>query len=152
MNAELDSKLCAKYPTIFRERGLSMSQTAMCWGMQADDGWYDLLDNLCAQLDLIHKKFGIATVASTVKEKYGGLRFYHHQETDPGRIATDDDKAIFDLIDSVVSNAEALSESCCEVCGKYGSMHHKGSWMKTVCSSHAIDLGYEKYEVKEDDL
>jgi replicative DNA helicase Mcm len=71
MTPELDKKLCDKYPVIFRQRGMDMSQTAMCWGFQCENGWWNLLDNLCAQLDLIHKKFGIITVATTVKEKYG---------------------------------------------------------------------------------
>ena len=142
MNKELDKKLCDKYPVIFRERCLSMSQTAMCWGIQSDDGWWELIDDLCAQLDLIHRKFGVATVATTVKEKYGGLRFYTHQELDKGRKETADDKVILDILDAVVSQAEAISYSRCEICGDFGYMHMKGSWYKTLCSDHGKQEGY----------
>lgn len=47
MNAELDKKLVQKYPKLFAQRNLPMSQTAMCWGFQHGDGWFHIIDNLC---------------------------------------------------------------------------------------------------------
>jgi len=46
MHPLLDNYLCKKYPKIFAERNLPMTQTCMCWGF-AGDGWFLLLDNLC---------------------------------------------------------------------------------------------------------
>lgn len=50
MNAELDKKLCDTYPEIFTDRHAPMNQTAMCWGFECGDGWYWLIDQLCAAL------------------------------------------------------------------------------------------------------
>lgn len=142
MTPELDKKLCEKYPYIFSQRGMDMSQTAMCWGMQCENGWWNLLDNLCSQLDLIHKKFGIITVATTVKEKYGVCRFYYSNDVDPGREPKDGDKEIYTLIDEVVTEAERVSELTCEVCGKPGSLCEKHRWYQTLCPEHALLEGY----------
>jgi len=50
MREELDNKLCAKYPKIFRDRNLPMNQTCMCWGFEHDDGWYNIIDQMCANI------------------------------------------------------------------------------------------------------
>lgn len=42
--------LVAKYPIIFRDRHGDVTRTAMCWGFECGDGWYDLLDVLCANI------------------------------------------------------------------------------------------------------
>lgn len=47
MREELDKKLCEKYPKIFRDRFADMRTTAMCWGFECGDGWYNILDSLC---------------------------------------------------------------------------------------------------------
>lgn len=50
MRKELDEKLCEKYPLIFSQRHAPMTETAMCWGFDCGDGWYDLIDVLCHQI------------------------------------------------------------------------------------------------------
>jgi hypothetical protein len=50
MNNELDNALCAKYPKIFVERNLPMNQTCMCWGFDHGDGWYNIIDMLCSNI------------------------------------------------------------------------------------------------------
>lgn len=50
MNENLDSALTIKYPKIFRNRYGSMRETAMCWGFSHDDGWYNIIDMLCANI------------------------------------------------------------------------------------------------------
>jgi hypothetical protein len=50
MREELDNKLCAKYPKIFRDRNAPMNQTCMCWGFEHDDGWYNIIDMMCANI------------------------------------------------------------------------------------------------------
>lgn len=50
MNKELQNKLFEKYPKIFRQKDLSMQETCMCWGITTGDGWYQLIDDLCAQI------------------------------------------------------------------------------------------------------
>jgi hypothetical protein len=50
MKQELQQKLYDKYPKIFRQKDLPMTQTCMCWGIDTNDGWYSLLDTLCSQI------------------------------------------------------------------------------------------------------
>lgn len=50
MSPELDKQLCEKYPLIFAQRHRSMQETAMCWGFDVGDGWYNILDALCANI------------------------------------------------------------------------------------------------------
>jgi hypothetical protein len=78
MKQELDDKLCKKYPLMFAERNMPMTETCMCWGFECGDGWYDLLDCLCYS---IQKYLDLRTdveqvVVTQVKSKFGGLRFY----------------------------------------------------------------------------
>jgi len=47
MSPNLDEALTAKYPKIFRNRYADMRETAMCWGFSHDDGWYNIIDMLC---------------------------------------------------------------------------------------------------------
>lgn len=48
MREELDKALCEKYPDIFKNRYASPQESCMAWGFDCGDGWYTLIDNLCA--------------------------------------------------------------------------------------------------------
>lgn len=48
MKAKLQKKLFDKYPKLFRQKDLPMTQTCMCWGIDTGEGWYDLIDILCS--------------------------------------------------------------------------------------------------------
>lgn len=123
MTNTLDQKLCKKYPEIFKDRHGDMKQTAMCWGFDHNDGWYKIIDELCAN---IMKVCGdTVPVATQVKEKYGTLRFY----IDSGN------EAVFDAI----AKAEDKSSRTCEICGESGKLRSKGHWVKTLCEKDAID-------------
>jgi len=50
MKQELDEALCAKYPKIFKYRHAPMTHTAMCWGFDCGDGWYNIIDVLCGNI------------------------------------------------------------------------------------------------------
>lgn len=50
MNAELDKQLCDKYPKIFSDRYADMKTTAMCWGFECSEGWYNIIDHLCSNI------------------------------------------------------------------------------------------------------
>lgn len=51
MREELDAELVKKFPRMFRNRYGDMRETAMCWGFECGDGWYQILLSLC---DNIH--------------------------------------------------------------------------------------------------
>jgi len=50
MKKELDEALVAKYPKIFKYRHAPMTHTAMCWGFECGDGWYNIIDVLCSNI------------------------------------------------------------------------------------------------------
>lgn len=125
MSPELDKQLCEKYPKIFADRNKPMTETAMCWGFECGDGWYDLIDHLCGEiqwhLDKNAKKGTPQFVASQVKEKFGTLRFYG----DGG-----DEK-----IRAFIWFAEGYSGKICETCGQPGKRRGQG-WVYTACDEH----------------
>lgn len=119
MNKELEQKLFDKYPKIFVEKDLPMSQTCMCWGIKTGDGWYDLLDKLCYSLQWWTDKNGHPQVVATqVKEKFGTLRFYT--------------RGVSDFQDGMVTFAESMSGRICEKCGKPGEIQ-RGGWVSVRC-------------------
>jgi len=50
VNRKLDKQLCEKYPKIFANRNGDMKTTAMCWGFECGDGWYNIIDVLCGNI------------------------------------------------------------------------------------------------------
>src|SRR5210317_1330985 len=50
MNSSLQDRLYQKYPKIFAQKDLDMTQTAMCWGISCGDGWFNIIDNLCSEI------------------------------------------------------------------------------------------------------
>jgi hypothetical protein len=50
MNEKLDTELCTKYPKLFVNRNAPMQETCMCWGFSHGDGWYNIINQLCANI------------------------------------------------------------------------------------------------------
>lgn len=145
MSPELDKKLVEKYPLIFKDRHASMQITAMCWGFECRDGWYNIINALCFQIQshidwknsqrqslLTNNPYNRPipdevpqVVATQVKEKFGTLRFY----TDGG-----DDRT-----NGMIRMAEAMSAVTCEVCGSPGTFRGE-SWFYTACDLHAQQI------------
>jgi hypothetical protein len=135
MRDDLDRQLCEKYPLIFADRNKSMMETCMCWGFEHGDGWYQILDSLCANIqshiDWQNENFAKGypryekpvpqVVAQQVKEKFGTLRFYYNGGDD--------------VIDGMVRMAESWSAVACEECGAPGTQNSRG-WIKTLCETH----------------
>lgn len=80
MNNKLQEQLYKKYPLIFKQKDLPMSETCMCWGISTGDGWYHIIDELCKKLNSTMNQYDIIVSAAQVKEKYGTLRFYYDIE------------------------------------------------------------------------
>lgn len=122
MNAELDELLCERYPSVFRDRHAPMIDTAMCWGFACGPGWFALIDTLCAEIQTHIDTTNIpAVVATQVKEKFGGLRFY----TRGGDAYTA----------ALTWFADTLSTFVCEECGA-PALRTGDSWIKTRCARH----------------
>lgn len=121
MSPEKDKLLCEKYPKIFCDRtNPDNRQTLMCYGFCCDDGWFDLIDTLCMNIQhhCDHSKECTQVVAAQVKEKFGALRYY----------VEGGDDYVYGLIDM----AQSMSNKICETCGNPGIPRSKG-WIKTRC-------------------
>jgi hypothetical protein len=124
MDAELQDQLYQRYPAIFAERLLPATETAMCWGITIGNGWYQLIDGLCAQLQRETDRDGAAqVVAAQVKEKFGTLRFYAHD--------------LSDRQSGMIALAIELSGRICDVCGAPGAPVNIQRMPATRCIAHA---------------
>jgi hypothetical protein len=120
MRKELQDKLFEKYPKIFRQKNLSIKETAMCWGIDTGDGWYKIIDLLCycLQWDIDNNKYP-QVEATQVKEKFGGLRFYTNSENDHQS--------------GMIRYTEHLSGITCETCGSMEDITQTKGWIVTLC-------------------
>ena len=50
MNEALDKQLCERFPKLFKDRNGDMMTTAMCWGFEHGDGWFNIIHALCANI------------------------------------------------------------------------------------------------------
>ena len=124
MKKELELKLVKNYPNLFKDYKGDPRETAMWWGFECCDGWYDLIDELSKKLE------PLGVVAMQVKEKLGGLRFYIG--------AVDND--IADEVFQYISEAEAKSYEICELCGKPGKVNRQG-WIQVRCTECNLKQG-----------
>ncbi|MCM2310332.1 MAG: hypothetical protein NDI84_02920 [Steroidobacteraceae bacterium] len=123
MNPDLDRALCERYPKIFAKRDDRTSP--LCWGIACGDGWYPLLDELCAQLQHETEANGAPqVVASQVKEKNGDLRF--HTRT-----------AISQAQQALIASARKRSLGICEICSALALERDLDlNWISTRCEAH----------------
>jgi hypothetical protein len=115
----LQDQLFEKYPDLFFQKDLDMTRTCMCWGVDTGNGWYDILDKMCAAIVAHqHYKKDLPVSFVQIKEKFGGLRAYF----DGGD----------DYVEGVVDMAERMSYVTCEICGAPGE-ERGGGWINTYC-------------------
>ena len=50
MKRELDEYLCKVYPKMMVNREKPMTETAMCWGFDCGDGWFQILNQLMGNI------------------------------------------------------------------------------------------------------
>ena len=100
--------MAKRYPDIFRDTDKGPMHSLMCFGCDCGDGWFKLIDDLCAyitqlreqrQLIFVKKELRVESpsgydnnilevpspkaVFDQVKEKFGTLRVYFHVESEP---------------------------------------------------------------------
>ena len=145
MKKELQLKLYEDYPKIFRQKDMSPQETAMCWGIACGDGWYDLLHDLCGEIQnhceninrrRSYNRDEFTCEAVQVKEKFGALCFYTYGSDD--------------YIDGLVSMAEAVSLRTCSECGNK-SIKNKTSrgWIHTLCKDCESDRLTEAIDCRQ---
>ncbi len=116
--------LVEKYPTLFRQWHLDAFNHCMGRGIEVQEGWYPLIDELAAEISLLappkddpdfpQYEFG------QIKQKFGLLRVYMDPHTEE--------------VAAVVSKYESRSEHVCERCGSTdGAGIRSGGWMAARC-------------------
>ncbi len=125
MRIELQNQLAQKFPEIFRDFHGDPSQTCMAFGVECGDGWFNLIDRLCtdiqSEVDLGRKNHDLEFVCSAeqIKEKYGTLRFYLNFSY-AFDLPDDKMKALNEIADRIylhVNKAEKESAKTCSECG-----------------------------------
>lgn len=112
MNKALEQKLSSEFPGFFRDLYGDPRRTCMAWGITTDDGWYDLIHDLCVKLkEVVDDKFYF----KQVKEKFGILCCH---------TAGGNEKSL-----ELISEAEKRSLTTCENCGKPGKI----AYNKVLC-------------------
>jgi hypothetical protein len=140
MNQELQNTLFEKYPQLFSNRTKSRMESCMCWGIECNDGWYEILSSVCWRIfqheENISERIAVRNKFDTpndqtdldyvpvkfdqIKEKFGGLRIYFSGGDD--------------YVEGIIGMAEEMSYKICEVCGNSGKPN-KGGWITTLCNN-----------------
>lgn len=133
MHQELDALLCTRYPAIFLDEETNGPKL---FGFECGDGWFTLIDAVC-QLIQHHANTTDAPqpMASQVKEKFGGLRFYCRRGNG--------------YTSSVVDLVESLSPHICEVCGALGKTVSLFGWVHTRCGLHESTTVYQESAMRQ---
>jgi len=173
---ELDEALCAKYPLIFKDRNADMRTTAMCWGLECGDGWYNIIDTLCGLLtsDYRQAKSRYDNIKDKVDQTQNewSKKIVTQEMIDEAKAKLDEEtlkvpvavqvkekfgglrfyvQAATDKHYNFISFAESMSYRTCEECGAPGKTYTDG-WHTTLCDIHAAMAGREKeYEYEENE-
>lgn len=148
MTEKLQNRLYKKFSKIFTQK-----EPSLRWGVECDDGWYELIYCLCDNIQAYIDKVKCQQVISIqIKEKFGSLRFYICWDID----IFGKDEAVDDIdysaIHVMIEKASNESLKICEVTGGHGVLHKRGDWLKTLSKESGILLGYKPCEKKEVDL
>ena len=113
-------ELIAKYPKLFAiddDKPSPYSERGIACG----EGWYDLLDTLCARVQEYTDQTSqpVQPLVQQIKEKFGTLSFYI--------------SGYNDYVRGLISMAESMSAHICEECGEKGTRQPNMSWIKTLC-------------------
>jgi hypothetical protein len=139
MSPDKENKLYDNYPELFYSIGENPELTLM-WGIECEDGWYDIIDCLCHEIikksrkerslersveeyEEAMKKFERIPSIIQIKEKFGLLTVYINN-------INKEHKALIDF-------AERLSSKTCEFCGTSKDVKLTSvGWIKTLCPEH----------------
>jgi hypothetical protein len=173
MRRELDEALCAKYPLVFKDRNENMQNTAMCWGFECGDGWYNIIDVLCGLLTSDYRQaksrydhlaevgvggilYGTKTVTQEILDE---AKTKLDEETLKVPVAVQVKEkfgglrfyvqAATDKHYNYISFAESMSYRTCEECGAPGKTYTDG-WHQTLCDIHAEMHGREEQYESDD--
>ena len=126
MRNELENMLYERYPEIFSELRKGDEEGDIFRGLECGDGWFTLIDTLCAQIQFYTDNNQVPQVMATqVKEKLGTLRFRFLKGGD-------------EWIRGMAQMAEAMSAHICEICGSPGERCEIRG-IQTLCDAHRVE-------------
>ncbi|SHJ18890.1 hypothetical protein SAMN02745165_01746 [Malonomonas rubra DSM 5091] len=116
MRIEIENKLVQEFPKLFPGEPAIM----------IDDGWFDLVYQLCNFLQHSADQCGDPQIACfQIKEKFGGMRF-------------DIDGECNDYQAGAIQFAQLLSGVICDKCGRPGTQQgNSRGWCQTRCTDFA---------------
>jgi hypothetical protein len=122
MEKDLQEILFNRYPELYRPRE---GDPLAMFGLQIPDGWFDLADQLSADIMAYVERTGIPTpVVFQMKEKFGMLLVYLDESNDD--------------LEQMIVQAVGRSKNLCEECGAEGILYERNrSWLHVFCEKHA---------------
>lgn len=117
MDTKLVQQFYDRWPKWFGGLTQPPEKSCLAFGFECGDGWFDILWQLCEDIDNIGvpDEFQV----DQVKEKFGGLRFYTMGANEE--------------IYNRISQAEYDSYNTCEICGSTEDVTSEGNWITTFC-------------------
>ena len=159
MEPELENELIRKYPRLFRQHSLPITESCLAWGLECGKGWYPIIEEACSKLQklLDSGKYEMIEFAQ-IKQKFATLRLYYDVKGPPtpwwarvcwwlnhhlGRWKLTRKLSYkfnnlawrSDPVNRITSEAEWKSAVTCEVCGKPGKLRGR-YWVYTACEEH----------------
>lgn len=127
MREELERELVDEYPDLYEwyDKDPDAIDGAVppltIYGFSVGDGWYELLKSLSEHLT----RRDVDVEVHQVKEKFGGLRFYH------GGVQAEEERDSY-MAMGAIQQAEEMSRHVCEDCGAPAELRDTG-WYRTLC-------------------
>lgn len=118
--------LIKDFPHLYRN-AREGKESPMYWGFAVGDGWYQILYELSANIEALALAGGLDPqsgkwpTATTVKEKFGNLRYHLYCTTDLD-------------FQKLIKEAAAKADVTCELCGKPGHMF-TANWYYVGCDA-----------------
>ena len=141
MNKELSDKLCEDFPFIFKYKNGNTYPIGS--GITAGDGWYNIIREICVEIESVQKLSGIEIVATQVKEKFGTLCFYTHEEPRLLKLTNDEHAKFIGSIIDFISKKRHESTQICDRCGEKAT-HRDGSYLRGTLVETRCSKCYEE--------
>jgi hypothetical protein len=146
---EYDTYMVSKYPKLFNQRNLPMTETCMCWGFDIGKGWYDTLDDLCNKIQTLCDVYPIYIEFTQIKEKYGSGRFYfdswHDENVSEEQLPNI--LSVLKIIDDLISKAEdEVNYICAETGERYYDKYSDGGWIYDISPEALIKINPDRYK------
>ena len=166
MNRHYDRYLVKKYEPMFRDRYGDMRTTAMCWGFECGDGWFNIINTLCGLIcsDWLFAKEQYEYLQTRIgKPRYefsliaGYMDIVTEDDLAKAKAKMEKEEARIPVITQVkekfgglrfyvygatdeqyafIRFAESISYKTCEICGDRAKPDRTMGWVTTRCAKH----------------